>query len=228
MTSFITKERSWRVLDGSRRRLFGQVGLRLIDELTGRGPVGRINSRLFVEDGSGGWRKTDIAPVTTSGGVLAFPALESHRAIVSGEPARRYRVQIDAEFYRPFYRRKFDGLEFDVFPYNDDKPPQTLDPLQPIEVKLAPATNYPFPSHVPVVRGVVKAAGEQVTDAEVFCSNVERVVTDERGTFSLPVRNKPNNTLFLVDAIDHRTNKSGNKQIKLPDALGKSLTIDIT
>ena len=228
MTTIVTETRTWRVIDGARRKLYGQIGLRLIDELTGRGPLGRVSSNLFIENGAGGWRKTNIKPVLTSRGVLAFTRLESPVSLVVGQPARRYRVQIEAEFYRPFYRITANGIEFDVFPYNDDHAPQSLDPQQPMEVKLTPATNYPFPSHVPVIRGVARAAGAPVTDAEVSCSNVERVVTDERGNFSLPVRNKPNNTSFDIDATDHRTNKTGKKPVKLPDDLGKNLTINIS
>ena len=91
MTTIVTETRTWRVIDGARRKLYGQIGLRLIDELTGRGPLGRVSSNLFIENGAGGWRKTNIKPVLTSRGVLAFTRLESPVSLVVGQPARRYR-----------------------------------------------------------------------------------------------------------------------------------------
>ena len=228
MTIFVTPKRTWRVIAGARRKLYAQIGLTLIDELTGRAPVGRISSHLYIDDGQGGWRETNLKPVVTSRGALAFPEVESHRPLVAGQPARQYRVQIEAEFYRPFYRTTADGIDLNIFPYNDDQGPLTIDPQQPVSVKLAPATNYPFPSHVTVIRGVVKAAGVPVADAEVSCSNVERVVTDERGNFGLPIRNKPKNTPFPIDATDHRTNKTGNTSVKIPNDVGKNVTINIS
>jgi hypothetical protein len=228
MTTITTDARKWRLIDGSRRRLFSQIGLRLIDELTSKGPLGQVRSRLSISDGLGGWIATEIRPIKTASGILAYPELEGPKAQVAGQPARRYRVQIEAQFYRPIYRTTADGIEFDIFPWNDENSPQTVNPNQPIDVKLAPATNYPFPSHVPVVRGVVLDAGKPVGDVEVIGSNVERVVTDERGSFSLPIRSKPNNVPFPIDAIDHRTTKTGNTPVTLPDDLGKNKTINIS
>ncbi|HMF56562.1 MAG TPA: hypothetical protein VK619_09475 [Pyrinomonadaceae bacterium] len=226
MTTIITEQRRWRVLGGSRANLYGQVGLRLVDELTGVAPLGRVRSKLYISDGSGGWRLTGIKAITTASGVLAYPKLE-RRAVVAGQLARSYRVQIEAEFYRPFYRASSDGIEFDVFPYNDENPPQTITQMAR-DVTLVPATNYPFPSHIPVFRGVVMHAGATVVDAEVRVSLIERVVTDERGAFSLPVRWKAQNVPFSIDAIDNRTGRTGSIPVKIPNDLGKNKIIPIS
>ncbi len=226
MTTIVTQQQTWRVLDGARTNLYGQVGFRLIDELTGFGPVGRVQSKLFIKDGSGAWQLTKIRAIVTASGVLAYPKLERH-AFVAGLQPRDYRAQIEAEFYRPFYRAKADGIDFKVFPYNDENPPQFLSQQQAFDVQLVPATNYPFSSHIPIIRGVVKHAGAPVVDVEVSVGMVERVITDERGTFSLPVRWQPSNVLFQIDALDHRTGHTGSTQVKIPRDLGKNITINI-
>jgi hypothetical protein len=130
--------RTWRTLLGERLELYSPIGLRLIDAFTGAAPIGQIRPFLDVSDGSGGWRPTEIKAVRTPSHVLIYPGLE-RRAEVIGQPPRRYRVQIEAEGYRPFYRmtlegRRFNGppfyretatgIEFDAFPYNDMTPPQ--------------------------------------------------------------------------------------------------------
>ena len=132
MTTIITQQHTWRVLDGSRTNLYGQIGFRLIDELTGVGPMGRVQSKLFISDGIGGWRLTKIKAIATASGILAYPKLERH-ALVAGLPARSYRAQIEAEFYRPYYRATADGIKFDVFPYNDENPPQFLAQQQALD-----------------------------------------------------------------------------------------------
>lgn len=227
MTVIVTQQQRWRVIDGARTATYGQLGLQPVDELTGGAPFGRIQATLYISDGIGGWSLTDIKPATTSRGILAYPKLE-RRGVAAGQPARKYRVQLEAEFYRPVYRAQIDGLEFDVFPYNDAIAPQFASQQRAVEVKLAPATNYPFPSHVPVIRGLVTHVGIPVPDVEVAVSNVERVLTDERGAFSLPVRWKPNNAQFPIDAMNHRTGHSGTLQVKLPLALGKNQIINIS
>jgi hypothetical protein len=158
---------------------------------------------------------------------LGYPGLE-RRAEVVGQPPRRYRVRLAAEFYVPLYRATLDGIEFDAFPYNDTHPPQVIASL-PQDVKLAPAPNYPFPPHIPVLRGVVldQASGAPATDVEVMVTNVELVLTDRRGRFALPLRFTPMNAPVPIDAMDQRTGKTGTITITLPAALGQSQTITI-
>lgn len=216
--------RIWRVLPGERSELYSPIGLRLLDEMTGGPPVGRTEAFLDVREGAD-WRSTAIRAVRTPGGVVAYPGLE-RRADVTGPP-RHYRVRITAELYRPLYLISQDGIEFDAHPWNDTNPPANT-AQEPQDVKLTPAPNYPFPSHVPVLRGVVIDAFtlDPVADAEVFYVNLERVLSDERGEFALPLRFAPLNVPVTIDA--QRGLLHGDISVTLPVALGKSQTISIS
>jgi len=225
----------WNVLPGEQLSLYSAVGLRLIDDLTGRPPMGRIEAELDVDDGSGGWRPTDIKAQRTLSGQLAYPRLE-RRASVVGVFPRRYRVRISAEYYRPVYSLTSDGIEFEAFPYNDSNPPMDyrVNPPVPVtprsqDVELFSDVNYPFPTYVRVLRGkVVDAAGEPVLNAAVKRDNTELVASGERGAFALPLRWTPNNVAVPIDASDARTGKVGTINITLPQALRTSQTITIS
>jgi hypothetical protein len=252
--------RKWQALTGERLELYGHVGLRLIDEFTGASPLGRINALLEVGDVGRGWRATEIKPIRTPSGVLAYAGLE-RRVQVAGQQPRRYRIQLEAELYRPFYRimvseppdpgppfyhATVDGVEFDAYPYNDaDQPAFWSRAARAIH--LAPAANYPFPAHIRILRGRVVAEvngiespiadaevrrmvppdGTPVADVEVNLANKERVLTDERGEFALPLRWAPLKGEITVDAFDYLANRKGEKKVMLPDDLGKSHTIKI-
>lgn len=216
--------RTWRILSGERSELYSPIGLRLLDALTGAGPVGRVDAFLDFFDGKI-WRATDIQAVRTPGGVVAYPGLE-RRADVSGPP-RRYRVRLAAEFYRPFYPRpRFDGFKFKAFPWNDTHPPRRT-ARSAKNVKLAPSPSYPFPSFMPVLRGrVVDTVSKPVTDAEVHFGQ-ERVLSDDRGEFALPLRFARSGVTLTIQA-DHRpTGRTGDLPVILPRDLGKSQTISI-
>ena len=215
--------RTWRLLPGERSQLYSPIGLRLLDEMTGGPPIGRTEAFLDVQEGAA-WRSTEIQAVRTAGGVFAYPGLE-RRADVTGLP-RHYRVRIAAELYRPLYLITQEGIEFDAFPWNDTNPPsQTAH--EPQEVKLVPAPNYPFPPHVPVLRGMVVDGGPaSVAYAEVMYVNLERVLSDERGEFALPLRFAPLNVPVTIDAL--RGGLQGSINVTLPAALGKSQTISIS
>jgi hypothetical protein len=238
----------WRLLPGEPIELYSPVGLRLIDDFTGGPPVGWVRARLELHNGSGGWQVTDIKARSTLSNILAYPGLERHADVV-GQLPRRYRVQLEAEFYRPvyrmipagpvlgppYYRETADGIEFDAFPYNDAYPPTDYTVNQPQaitlqarEVELAPAVNYPFPTHVRILRGnVVDASNEPVVDAEVRRGNIERVSSGEHGAFALPLRWTPKEASVSIDAIDHHTGRTGSITITLPQALGRSQTITV-
>jgi hypothetical protein len=238
----------WRLLPGEPIELYSPVGLRLIDDFTGGPPVGWVRAQLALRDGSDGWQATDIKTRSTMSGILAYPGLERHADVV-GQLPRRYRVQLEAEFYRPvyrlipagpvlgppYYRETADGIEFEAFPYNDAYPPTdyTVNPPQAItlqarEVELAPAVNYPFPTHVRILRGnVVDANNQPVVDAEVRRGNIERVSSGEHGAFALPLRWTPKDASVSIDAIDHHTGRTGSITITLPQALGRSQTITV-
>src|SRR5688572_20007313 len=103
--------RRWRTLADARTALYSPIALRLIDEITGRVPVGWVRPWLDASDGSGGWRETNINAVISPAGVVTYPALE-RRAEVLGQLPRRYRVRIEAQFYLPLFRAAQDAVEF--------------------------------------------------------------------------------------------------------------------
>jgi hypothetical protein len=97
-----------------------------------------------------------------------------------------------------------------------------------IDTPLLPAPNYPFASHIPVLRGVVvDAAGNPVPNAYVTQGSNERALTDARGTFALPLRWVQANTAVPIDATDQRTGRSGSISIQIPGALNSSQKIPI-
>jgi hypothetical protein len=217
----------WRTLSDERTELYSPIGLRVVDEITGEGPIGWIRSYLEASDGAGGWRKTDVPAVFTLSGVITYPALE--RSADPLLPPRRYRVRVEAEFYLPLYRATRDAVEFDAFPYDDLHPPQNFSQIkatQPRNLILTPQPHYPFPGHIPVVRGIVKdPAGVSVSDATVSQGGKERVLTDSGGHFALPLRWAATNTQVIIDATDQRSNLAGSITIQFPQDLKKSQTI---
>jgi hypothetical protein len=215
---------TWSFPADERSLQLSQIGLRLIDDLTGKDPIGEIGCALSVEDVPGQWRKTDITPVRSESGILTFPGLGRVRD-VSGQPVRHYRAEISARYYRPFYNAPQTGIEFDIHPFNDGHPP----PLPPAlrDVALMPATNYPFQTHLRVLRGQVRNAFGAVVDAEVSRSNTERVLSDELGFYALPLRFTPNNTPVAIDATNHVTSEQGQIVITLPADLGQNKVITI-
>jgi hypothetical protein len=218
---------SWQTPVAETTQLHSPIGLRLLDELRNEGPIGTTEASLDIQESGGTWRETDIKALTTASGIVTYPGLEFH-ADVTGKPPRQYRVRLSAEFYVPVYLRNADGIVFTAHPYNHTHPPQVVVGL-PADTFLTPAPNYPFAGHVPVLRGVVlDAHGEAVPYAVVTQAAKERVLTDARGTFALPLRWVQAGVLTAIDAVDERTNRVGTIQIKLPDALGKSQTIPIS
>lgn len=216
----------WRLVPEERRELYTPIGLRLVDDFQPGPPLGRVISRLEIEDGAGGWRATDIRAVTTPSGILTFPGL-GRRRDPAGAP-RRYRVILEPELYLPAYRSTAESVEFDAHPYDDANPPSASAAL-PQSVFLYPAANYPFPPHVPVVRGRVEdAAGAPVPFADVSHAVVDRVITDSRGEFALPVRGVAPGTNFSVDALHPPTGASGTITLTLPAAQSQSQTVTIT
>jgi hypothetical protein len=136
--------RTWVQIVEETIELYSPIGLRLIDDLTGNPPIGRIEVFLDLKSAAGNWLPTGIPVVVTAGGVLTYPGLERH-ANVTGLPSRRYRVRLKPELYVPLYRRNADGIEVDAFPYNDDNPPAMVKKL-PDDTILMPAPNYPLSS----------------------------------------------------------------------------------
>jgi hypothetical protein len=218
----------WRNLPGEHTELYSPVGLRPVDEITSVAPLGKVRVYLDIKDGNGGWQITGIKPVITPGGVITFPGLE-RRAEVAGQPPRRYRIRLDAELYRPLYPARTAGYEFKAFPYNDANPPQNIASDVLITALLTPATNYPFPTHILVLRGNVRDSTDlKVADVLVSDGTTERVLTDERGEFAFPLRWVKKSPSFPIVAEDRKSNRKGMITIKIPEGLGKNHTIRIS
>lgn len=211
---------------GERDEMYAPFGLRPFDEFSGGAPLGRHRYRLDREEAPGVWRRIDAAALVTPGGVVTWPKL-GRQADALGAPLIRYRALIESDLYRASYQAIFDGLEFDVYPYNDDAPPATI-ATSPFDIPLLPAANYPFPAHVPVLRGVVRdAAGDPVENAVVREALRERTLTDARGEFVLPLRWVTPGVFVPIDAENQRTGETGAILIQIPDSIGISQTITI-
>jgi hypothetical protein len=79
---------------------------------------------------------------------------------------------------------------------------------------------------VRVLRGFVEdVSGEPVPNVLVHQAAAERALTDERGTFSLPLRWAASG--MAVDATDVRTGRAGSHTLSLPADLLASVTITI-
>jgi hypothetical protein len=133
-----------------------------------------------------------------------------------------------SHFYVPLYRRNADGIALDAYPYNDTYPPAVVKKI-PDDTILTPAPNYPFQGHIHILRGVVlDTAGKPVPDAIVTQGLKERVLTDSRGTFSLPLRWIKPNVDFVVDAANERNGQTGTTpNLRLPAALTTIVKIPI-
>jgi hypothetical protein len=217
--------REWRVLEADRRTAYCPIALELRDEFTGGAVIGEVQVSLDLQQGTA-WAPSDRRPVRTPGGVFVFTGL-GHAVDPAALPSFRVRVRIEANYYRPKYRTLDDGLEFDVPTYNDSVPPGVL-PLMPQIVLMLPTSAYPFGAHVRVLRGrVLDPLGEPVTDALIEADGVERVMSDAKGGFCLPLRwQAPSGAVAVT--VDHpRSGRSGGANFNLPIALvgNKDITI---
>lgn len=208
------------------RHTYTPVGFRLVDDITGKGPLGDVSCALFAQDGVNQWRRADVQPARSVSGLFIFPDL-GRSAVVAGASLRRYRAAIEAQYYRPFDSAASDLFVFDAFPFNDDNPPAQVE-AAPRTVVLVPAPNYPFESHLRVLRGLVQdTARNAVAGAEVFLGNTERTVSDSKGAFALALRLSPRKGQIKIDAVDSSKTHHGEIAVALPDDLGKSNLIII-
>jgi hypothetical protein len=206
--------------------LYSPIGLRLVDDLTGAAPIGSVQATLDIRNADGSWQQTDIQDVRTLSGIVTYPGLERH-ANIAGLQIRQYRIRLTAAVYLPLYRVLSAGIQFRADPYNETNPPAHITGMT-IGTFLLPAPNYPFPTNVPVVRGlVVDAANKPVPDVLVEQSNKERALTDARGSFALPLRWAQPGVPIAIDATDQRTGRHGSLDVQLPGALRQSQTIAI-
>jgi len=217
---------TWQPAIAEQMETYCPVGLHLLDALTNDAPLGKITAYLDLRDAGGTFRQTDIPAIKTPSGVVCYPGLERH-ADVAGLAPRHYRVRIAADFYVPLYLSTADGIEFDAYPFNDANPPAVIVHLAQ-DVYLTPAPNYPFPGHIPVLRGiVVDAANKPIPNALVTQgAPAERAVTDSRGTFALPLRLAPQGVPVAIDAVN-RAAHVGTINVTLPGDLERNQTIQI-
>lgn len=217
----------WQVLPDDKLELYSQIGLRLIDEFTGSRPLYPVSADLEFQNVAGDWIPVERQPTVTPGGIISFPGL-GRSAQVAIQPVLRHRVLLRSDFYRAAYLRNSDGLEFDIHPYDDATPPAVI-PTHPQTELLLPSASYGYPSHVRVVKGLVHdMAGEPVANVEVKLGGSERVLTDERGAFALPLRWPAVNAALSLDAVDHRTGHSATISIQLPGDLAQGHLFTIT
>ncbi len=217
----------WRNIPSEHTELFSPIGLRLLDEITGVVPYGKVKISLDFKEEKGNWKATDIKPVVTYSGVIIYPGL-GRSAEVANRSTCFYRIRLNAEFYRPLYPAGTEGYEFEVFPFNHANPPQKI--VEHIQnAFLTPTANYPFPTHIYVLHGDVRdATGIKVVDALVTEGTKERVLTDERGVFGLPLRWVQKNSPIHITARDRENKRTGGLSIMVPKDLGKNNTIIIS
>ena len=219
--------RAWRVEPAERQHLYGAVGLRLVDLLTGAAPLGRVDPELDVEV-AGNWLPAAARILVTSTGIVTAPGLEKHAHPATVPVPRRYRIRLTAQLYRPLYRVTTDGFEFDAFAYDDSSPPPVYQRAA-TEVVLVPDAAYPFPAHLRVLHGsVADPAGAPVVDAIVTEAANDRAVTDERGVFALPLRTAPLGQPVAITATHVRSARTGSIQVTLPADLARSQTITVS
>jgi len=217
---------SWMAVPSETTLLYSQIGLRLVDEFTG-GPLAHpVEAHLSFQDAAGNWQRLEVNPVPTPAGHLLYPGLgQSANAGVA--PMVRHRVRIESDFYRPEYLRTADALEFDVHPYDDSTPPLVV-PTLPTTVLLLPSPVYPFAGFMRTVRGrTLDSLGDPVPNVEVTLGTTERALSDERGVFALPLRWAAFTGGIVLDAIDHRTGRTDQISLTLPQdlLLGHAFTL---
>jgi hypothetical protein len=214
----------WRELPSEHIGLYSPIGLRLVDDFTGGSPLGRVTARLDRRVAVGAWAPTDIEAVITPSSVVCWPGL-GRASEPAFAPTRTYRARVDVDGYRPAYLQNADGLEFDAPPWDDAHAPAPIT-AGPQDLYLFPSTAYGFPTWVRVLRGMVEnVAGDPIANVLVRQGAAETSLTDERGTFSLPLRWATNG--LPVDAIDLRTGRAGSHVLSLPADLLSSVTITI-
>jgi hypothetical protein len=214
---------TWRSLPGEQWTLYSPIGLRLVDAFTRESPMGQVTATLDLRDGTA-WSPTDIAAIRTPGGILIYPGLGRTRDPGS-QPARHYRVRVESPLYRAEYPKGMDGVEFDAHPFDDVAPPAVI-VRAPIDLVLRPSPAYQYTSNIRVIRGLVTSGGQAATDALVTAPHAVPVLTDERGTFGLPLVSANVKGPIKLKATD-RSGRSVTANLKLPDALdhGQKLLI---
>jgi hypothetical protein len=210
-----------------RRVLHTQIAVELVDDVTGEAPLGRVAITLEVDRG-GTWLPVPARPVFTASSVAAFPGI-GLTARPNEKPTHTYRVRCSSPLYRPLYDgvHALEALEFVVHPFDHQHPPAvTLGAPRP--AYLLPSVRYAFAAGLAVLRGRVEdATGAPVADALVEESTRERVLTDERGEFRLPLRWVAMGSTVTIDARD-RSGRFGNLSLNVPGDLAAGQVITVS
>jgi hypothetical protein len=210
------------------RDLYTPIALRLIDDFTAGAPIAKLGTALERQDGAR-WVETGVMPVRTLSGLLAYPGL-GRAPNPAAAPTHRYRVRLTDDeqrlVYLPAYRFTIDGLEFDVAPWNDGQPPMvSLD--RPEEVFLWPASNYPFPRAISVLRGrAIAAGGAPLRDVRIT-TGIDSVLSDARGAFSLPVRLTSLAPSVMITAEHARSGLAVSVNVPLPSGLANAIELQL-
>ena len=215
------------VIPSERNVMYSQIGLRLVDEFTGGPSLHRADACVSIRDSAGNWQPLDTQPILSPSGYLLYPAI-GRSANVATAPVVRHRVQLASDFYRPEYLRTVDALEFDIHPYDDSQPPAVL-PNLPHTVLLLPSAIYPYAAFVRTVRGrTLDTNSDPIANVVVTQGAAERVLSDERGVFALPLRWAPLSGTLVIDAVDHRTGRMDQITLALPQGLLQGQTFTLT
>jgi hypothetical protein len=218
--------RRWRVISVDRRVAFAGVALDLRDEYAITGAFGDIRLTLDLQEGAD-WRETTLTPVRNSGGIFVYTGIGRH-VDPAVTPQFRGRVRIEAEFYRPGFQAIEDAIVFDVPTYNDGVPP-AFTPLNPQTVLMLPTAGYPFPGYVRRIGGrVLNALGTPMPNALIEADVVERVISDERGAFTLPLRWQAPVGAVNVVVAHPRSGLGAIKVFNLPGDLAGNQDIIVT
>jgi hypothetical protein len=215
------------IIPSERTVTYSQIGLRLVDEFTGRPSLQRVDARLSFRDSGGDWQPLATQPIPSPSSNLLYPGL-GRSANAAMAPVVRHRVELRSDFYRPEYLRTVDALEFDIHPYDDHQPPAVVPDL-PRTVLLLPSANYPHAAFIRTLRGItLDTSGDPIANVEVTQGVAERVLSDERGVFALPLRWVALSGNVVIDAIDHRTGRIDQLTLTLPQDLQQGQTFTLT
>lgn len=218
---------SWKVLADERWMTYSPIGLRLVDDFTGKDPAYKVSATLEIQGANLDWQQTNIKETITTTGIISYPGL-GRSAYFATAPVQRYRFILQSDYYRAEYLMNMDAIEFDAHPYDDNNPPAVINNF-PLTVMLLPGPAYPFEGHLRVVRGTVQDInGNPVANVEVSEGFRERVLTDARGAFSLPLRWPVLSGPVVIDAVDHRTGRTDSLNINLPGDLTSGHVFTIT
>lgn len=159
-----------------RSALHAQVAVQLRDEFTGQQPQGRIDVCVLEAETE---REVDVRPRVSSMGIWSFPGLGNY---VSRET--EFSVRIDCEYYDSLEVKKFT-----VIPYRNDEGLSVGHDPGFRTIRLRPNQKYPYPTHVPTIRGRVWDSNDvPAVGVSVDYGIAEFTKTDEDGFFALPIR----------------------------------------